>query len=73
MKLFYKISQTWVWQMMFVFPVILWFFPVPLVVPICIVGMVIDQPEEFPVLIIFLVASWVGLLTTFIEDKMNKK
>lgn len=72
MKAFYKISQTWLWQMIFIFPLAVSVLTFG-VFPLAIIGMVIDQPEEWPIIPIFFVVCGIGLITMMTEDKMNKQ
>lgn len=73
MGIFYKLTQTWLWQMVFILPLVLSILPIPLLLPICIVGTAIEQPEEWPLVFMWFGLCTVGFLTWIIEDKNINK
>lgn len=54
-------------------PIILAMFPIPLVFPIALVWLCIDQPEETPLAIIYFTWLTAGIIFTFCNDRQLNK
>lgn len=66
----YEIWWYRTFEVVFVLPFILCILPIPLMLPIGIIGMTIEQPEEMPFAIFFF--SWliIGMgIVTYMEKK----
>lgn len=62
----------WIFQFLWFIPIMLSVFPVPGAIPVIIVLMVIDQPEEWPLIPIFFGWLSISVLLSLIDERVIK-
>jgi len=62
-------DAPWILQFIWFFPIMVAVLPIPLLIPGTIIAMVIDQPEEWPLIPIYFGWLSISLFIAHLEDK----
>lgn len=65
-------ERYWLTSMLVMMPIVIFFIPLPFAVPVVLIGIVVDQPEEWPILPMYFGWCAISVYMMYRSDKYKE-